>query len=217
MRISLPAFGLLLLAPMITACTMTVRVKDTAFPTPAIDPIPAKVAVVYGEEFRTYEHVGPVIRDSTGADISYGNDLRYKLGRNNVNLFDQLTESMFKQSKSYNSWEALEATGEEFDAILEPIIEHFDSWQGEDGGVTVPGFFLNVTYGIKLHGPQRQEILNWSLESHQVFCERIIFCGPSTKTDIVEAGMRDIAAQFYMKFPNLPEVVNWTANLKADQ
>ena len=37
-------------------------------------------------------------------------------------------------------------------------------------------------------------------------------CGYA-KRDIVEAGLRDIAAQFFLKFPSLPEISSWTATL----
>ena len=197
----------------ISSCTMTVTVRDPNIPVPAIEPIPAKVAVLYSKEFRTYEHVGPAIRDTAGNDISQGVKIQYQLGNINVSLFDQLTTNMFRQTEAFDSWEALVPSREQFDAVLEPTIEHFDTWQGEDGGFKMPGVFLNVTYRLKMYGPDNQEILNWSLESHQVFCKELVFCGPSTKRDIVEAGLRDVAAQFFLKFPSLPEVSRWTESL----
>jgi len=209
--------GLLLLAVLITACTFPIKVRESVLPTPAIDPIPANVAVVYGQEFRTYVHIGPSVRDGGRNDISYGVNQRFELGASNVNLFDQLTENMFERSKSYNSWESLIAAGEEFDATLEPTIEHFDSWRGEDShSFAMLGVFLDLTYGIRMYGPQGNEILSWSLESHQVFCKGLSICGGDPGSAIVEAGMRDIAAQFYMKFVNLPQVVNWMETLQTD-
>ena len=111
MRKLFAVLGLLLLALLITACTLPVKVRESVFPAPAIDPIPAKVAVVYGKEFRTYVHIGPSVRDAERNDISHGVNHRLELGASNVNLFDQLTENMFERSKSYNSWEALKAAG----------------------------------------------------------------------------------------------------------
>ena len=206
--------GLLLLALLITACTFPIKVRESVLPAPATDPIPAKVAVVYGNDFRTYVHIGPSVRDGERNDISYGVNHRLKLGASNVSLFDQLAENMFERSKSYNSWEALKAAGEEFDAILEPNIEHFDSWRGEDGAHLL-GVFLDLTYGIRMYGPQGNEMLSWSLESHIVFCNKGTTLG-CRHTPVVEAGMRDIAAQFYMTFVSLPQVVNWMETLQTD-
>jgi len=205
---------LLIVALSISSCTITTTIRDLNIPIPAIEPIPAKIAVLYSEEFRTYKHVGPALRDSAGNDVSQGMKLGYQLGDINVSLFDQLTTNMFRRTETFDSWEALAPSREQFDAVLEPTIEHFDTWQGEDGGFKLPGVFLNVTYRLKMYVPDNQEILNWSLESHQVFCiELVVSCGPSTKRDIVEAGLRDVAAQFYLKFPSLPEISSWTATL----
>jgi hypothetical protein len=214
MRKIIAVLGLLLLALLVTACTFPIKVEESVLPTPAIDPIPASVAVVYGKEFRTYVHIGPSVRDGGRNDISYGVNNRYKLGASNVSLFDQLAENMFERSNSYNSWEALKAADEEFDAILEPTIEHFDSWRGEAGAYLL-GVFLDLTYGIRMYGPQGNEMMSWSLESHIVFCDKGTTLG-CRHTPVVEAGMRDIAAQFYMKFVNLPQVANWMETLQTD-
>jgi len=215
MKWRLAVASLLPLLLLTGACTLTVEVRDTDLPTPAIDPIPAHVAVVFDHEFRTYEHTGPSLRSPSGRDVSAGNSFHYKLGSNNVSLFTQLTESMFEQVSLFDSRESVEASGDRYDAVLEITIEHFDAWQGEDGGARVPGFFLDLVYGIKIYGPQRQQMLDWSLESHQVFCNELTFCGPGTKRDIVAAGMRDIAAQFYLKFPSLPEVAERSETLST--
>ncbi|MDH3639807.1 MAG: hypothetical protein OES09_15290 [Gammaproteobacteria bacterium] len=208
---------LLVCGLLVASCTTAITVPDTVFPTPLIDPIPAKVALVYGEEFRNYEKLGPILRDSAGRDISQGMKIRHELGNNNVSLFNQLSATVFERSQSFSSWDALENAGEEFDAILEPTVDRFESWRGDDGSFRSPGAFLHLTYRVRMYRHQRNEIMDWPLATHQVFCKDVTFCGMSNLGDMVEAGLRDIAAQFYAKFPELPEVVAWMETLKADR
>jgi hypothetical protein len=204
LKVTLKAFcmGIYLVLFMV-ACTVNTRIPEVSIPEPLINPIPARVAVVFGEEFRTYE--GSI------RDISTGINFRSQIGEQNVSLFSQLFISTFTEIEFHNSWESLWDSTEKFDAILEPTVGEF--WYDPYRQYTYDSISVYILYRIQMFSPNERLILNWNVESRQTICIQGAALCFDGRDKMFYALFRGVAAKFFAEFQNLPEVNRWIKSI----
>jgi hypothetical protein len=201
-------YSLLLLA---TACSIEPVIPLQPLPAPAMEKLPVHVVLVTDDAFRSYKFDGPLFSGAPANDPMWKNyRLRIELGEMNVDLFRQVSSSLFAQVTRFDSMEELKASGESFDGVLVPALEHFDAgWR-----CTSPAVCADVTYELLLFDQHEQQILDWKVVSQQSSCQGVIFCRDTYK-NIMLAVERDIAAKILSQFPGFPEITDWVKSVQA--
>ncbi len=197
-------------ALVLGACTFSITVPDPEIPDPAVDLIPATVAVLFSPEFRSFEHTGPSYRDAAGLDMSYGNAYHVELGDDNVSLFTQVFESMFSTVRFLDSRESAVESGEVFDAMFEVRVERFDAHFREAFGNS--GFRVDLAYRITALDSAGDQLVDWELATYQEFG-----AGPSARRESIAAAMRSIGARFLLEFPQRPGIQEWLGRTSEQQ
>ena len=138
--------------------------------------------------------------------------MHYELGKMNVDLFNQVADSLFAQVTRFDSMEELKASGDLFDGVLVPAVAHFDA--GSTIGSIYPSIFANVTYELLFYDQNEMAILHWNVVSQQLICKDVTWCHDGYKT-IMPLVEREIAAKILSQFPEFPEITDWVKSVES--
>jgi hypothetical protein len=175
------------------ACTTTLSI-DSAIPRPVVERAPINVGVYYNATLRDYK-----LQDNSTLDSS---DWIIELGPAQVQLFDQLLQTMFQTVVTVNDLEsASNVPG--IGVLIEPSIEECIL----DSPAKTGGEFYEVTirYNLAFYSPSGKLLNHWLFEGHGRSRSAFFSIKESVEKATVEA-MRDAAAIVVTELTNRPEV-----------
>lgn len=197
---------------VVAACSITPEIPLQPLPAPAMEKLPVHVALITDDAFRNFKFDSPLKSPLDIHTTEGGGTLHYELGEMNVDLFSQVSSSLFAQVTRFDSWEALKASGGLFDGVLVPAVAHFDA--GSTIGSIYPSIFANVTYEFLFFDQYEIAILDWNVVSQQLICQDVAWChdGYNNIMSLVE---RDVAAKILSGFPEFPEITDWVKSIES--
>lgn len=197
---------------LVAACSIAPVIPLQPLPAPAMEKLPVHVALITDDAFRNFKFDGPLFSDDIAANdpMLKNSRLHIELGEMNVDLFSQVSGSLFAQVTRFDSMEELKASGESFDGVLVPALEHFDAGQG----YALPGVFADVTFELLFFDQRQLQIVDWKVVSQQLVCQGANFCQYDYK-DIMLTVKRDVAAKILFQFPEFPEITDWVKSVES--
>ena len=194
------------------ACSIAPVIPLQPLPAPAMEKLPVHVALITDDAFRNYEFDGPRFLAGPQAEdpITKKSRLHYQLGELNVDLFNQVTNSLFAQVTGFDSMEELKASGCSFDGILVPTVAYFNAGTGIDGN----SVFANLSYQLRFFDQEVRQILDWQVESQQLICPDMALCVDGYE-QVMLVARRDIAARILSQFPEFPEITAWVKSVES--
>ncbi len=183
--------GVLLVSLMTTACTTTVRLENN-FPSPAVDALPLRAAVVYDKEFKDYTYAAP--RDA--------DPVRVELGPAQVRLLDQTLGGLFYELSQITT----PPTGDseaQADVVIVPTVERFTlnspAYHGNDY------YEVHIAYRLDLYSPTGRFVGGLPLEGHARAPARWTSLSAPVHQVTVRA-LRDAAVRIILELPEQPAI-----------
>ena len=187
--------GLALVAVMLGGCSSAV-VVDNTFPTPLVEPLPARVGLFFSDELYDYIHSEALPQQSTWT---------IDLGDANVAMLEPLLQAMFVETQTLEDLQLTETQLATLDGIIVPELEkfEFDIPFGERDE------FVEVwmQYKITVYRPDGQIVVEWPVSGYGKFETG------GRRVDAVEQAavfaMREVGATISTKFAEQPDVGYW--------
>ncbi len=174
------------------ACTPTVRL-ESQFPSPAIDPLPLRAAVIYSDEFQDYTYRSPRGVDAVDVD----------LGSAQMRLLDRVLGALFSELSREETWPS-ENHSSQADLVLAPKLERFTLLHGP----TYRGkqyCEVRITYRLDLYTAEGQLVGGLPIKGYgrsPVGWNSLT--GPVRQATV--RAMRDAAVQIVLQLPKQPAV-----------
>ena len=172
-------FSLFAFCFLLLGCMKNVTISEVEhYPKPLLKPLPLKIGVYYNDDFRNYETTEW--------------DLKIRLGKANIALFDYILPHVFKEVTPVKHLsEANEDLGN-FDIILEPSITSYScnfilEWETKCQ--------VDITYAITFYSPNSMQLVKWSINA-EGFASGYWGTLGGLANDTTQIAMRDLAAQF---------------------
>ena len=134
---------------LISACTTSIVVVGRV-PTPLVSRVPAKVAVYYTEQFKSFVHTESL----PGAD-----NWRIDIGQQNLAFFRNLLIAMFDTVEEVASSDLNQQQWAEYDALIIPTIDKYGFLTPNTSGLDF--FSASLTYNIKMTDARGVEIIDY--------------------------------------------------------
>ena len=187
--------ALAIVAVWLGACSSSV-VVDSSFPTPLVEPLPARVGLYFSDELYDYIHSEALPQQSTWT---------IDLGDANVAMLEPLLRTMFVETRTLETLPLSPGEQANLDGVIVPVLEkfEFDIPFGERDE------FVEVwmQYQIGLYRTDGQVVLQWPVSGYGKF---------ETGGKRVEAveqaaifAMREVGATISTKFAEQPDVGYW--------
>lgn len=197
--------GILLavLAAMLAGCTPTVSLKvESDVPEALVDRYPINVGVYYDESFRNH-----VYKESSDDRGNWSIDS----GAEQVELFDQMLESMFVSVKQVSG---PPGKGQGLDAVLSPKIEDMQFAMPRETGFEF--YEAWIKYRISLYEPDGKPIADWVVTAYgkaePAKSQFMLFQDDdSSLNEAIGVALRDAGAKISLGFAEIPEVRDWLA------
>lgn len=192
-----PALILLLL---LGACGVSSVTIDGSFPSPTVQKLPVKLAVLYDAALLDHAYME---YSETGRE-----EINIHTGNSHVTLFNAILPAMFEQVTVVESAE--QALNAGADVLFVPAIEDFQLALPAKTKLDV--FEVWIKYNMRLLTPDGEYIADWVLTSYG---KTPIASFRSVEVAINEAtivALRDLASSFTLSFSSVPEVRDWLAS-----
>ncbi|HMB73218.1 MAG TPA: hypothetical protein VKQ06_06575 [Gammaproteobacteria bacterium] len=187
--------ALAVIGAWLCGCSSAV-VVDSSFPTPLVEPLPARVGLFFSDELYDYIHSEALPQQSTWT---------IDLGDANVAMLEPLLRTMFVETRTLDTLPLSAADRADLDGVIVPVLEkfEFDIPFGERDE------FVEVwmQYQIGLYRTDGQVVLEWPVSGYGKF---------ETGGKRVEAveqaaifAMREVGATISTKFAEQPDVGYW--------
>ncbi len=174
------------------ACAPTVRLESD-FPSPAIDPLPLRAAVIYSDEFQDYTYKSP--RGVDPVDV--------ELGPAQIRLLDRTLGGMFSELSRENTWPS-ETHDSQADLVLVPKLERFSLAHGPTY-VGKEYYEVRITYRLDLYTPEGQLVGGLPVIGYGRSPVRWNSLSEPVRRATIRA-MRDAAVQIVLQLPEQPAV-----------
>lgn len=182
-------------ALVLGGCSSAV-VVDSRFPTPLVEPLPARVGLLFSDELYDYIHIEALPQQSTWT---------IDLGDANVAMLEPLLQTMFEEARTVDDLPLSPADSASLDGVIEPALEkfEFDIPFGERDE------FVEVwmQYRLIVYRPNGEIAAEWPVSGYGKF---------ETGGKRVEAveqaaifAMREVGATISTKFAEQPDVGYW--------
>lgn len=197
---------------LLASCTFNPQLPDVTVPEPLIEPINAKVAVIFDDDFRNYNYETEV-RD-TYAEGGFTYKYKTHVGEYNVNLFRELSQKAFVEIDFFDSIEDINETNQKYDGVMHPKLLNFQYHLFKPSALPYKDIPLTteVRYQIELLTQDGGKILEWTLNSRESICGGELICSNGNDR-IFEITFRDIIAKFLANFFTFPEIIKWQETL----
>ena len=179
----------------LAACEQSVSLKvDTEIPTPVIARMPVKMGVFYRDELRNY-----VYEENSEERPNW----KIESGSSHVALFDQITSSMFAETKEVAGTTA-DTT---IDAVLSPSVAEM---QFALPAETKTDFYEAwVKYNMELYNRDGSRIANWSVTGYGKSSTEFMKSRDKGLNAAVNQALRDAGAKFALGFSKVADVSAW--------
>ncbi len=182
-------------AVLLGGCSSAV-VVDSSFPTPLVEPLPARVGLLFSDDLYDYIHTEALPQQSTWT---------IDLGDANVAMLEPLLQTMFAEARIVDTLPLDPADRASLDGVIVPALEkfEFDIPFGERDE------FVEVwmQYRLTVYRPDGQIAAEWPVSGYGKF---------ETGGKRVEAveqaaifAMREVGATISTKFAEQPDVGYW--------
>ncbi|MEO0974687.1 MAG: hypothetical protein AAFX85_16480 [Pseudomonadota bacterium] len=145
--VAVAAVGVLL----VSGCARNIEVPASV-PTPVLAALPLTVGVYYEEEFRNFLYIEKLL---------YGPEINLELGDANVNMFDQMVDSVFSGHVELGEPQAGSAA---VDAIIVPTVDEYAFLTPEQAGVDF--YSVSIRYKVDLLSPSGNLLDSWTVDSY---------------------------------------------------
>jgi len=170
---------------------------------PLIEPLPIKVGVYYGNDFRTYKTIQENDYTQGVTRIS-----KIQLGKANIALFDYISSHLFENVISIQHFPNELENLKNIDLILEPKISNYD--YSERTVFYEPAAQVNIEYRINFYSPDGKQIGTWTISgesSRYITWHGIEVMRRHTSVKkLTHLSMREVAAQFFADFCNQSDI-----------
>jgi hypothetical protein len=171
-------------------------VVDSRFPTPLVEPLPARVGLLFSDDLYDYIHTEALPQQSTWT---------IDLGDANVAMLEPLLQTMFEEARTIDDLPLSPSDRASLDGVIEPALEkfEFDIPFGERDE------FVEVwmQYRLIVYRPDGEIAAEWPVSGYGKF---------ETGGKRVEAveqaaifAMREVGATISTKFAEQPDVGYW--------
>lgn len=186
---------LALVAVALGGCSSAV-VVESSFPTPLVEPLPARVGVFFTDELYDYIHSEALPQQSTWT---------IDLGDANVAMLEPLLKTMFVETRMVDGVELTPTERATLDGVIVPELEkfEFDIPFGERDE------FVEVwmQYKLTLYRADGRVVIEWPVSGYGKFETG------GKRVDAVEQAaifaMREVGATISTKFAEQPDVGYW--------
>lgn len=176
-------------------------VVDSLFPTPLVEPLPARVGLLFSDDLYDYIHTEALPRQSTWT---------IDLGDANVAMLEPLLQTMFEEARTIETFPLSAGDWANLDGVIEPALEkfEFDIPFGERDE------FVEVwmQYRLIVYRPDGEIAAEWPVSGYGKF---------ETGGKRVEAveqaaifAMREVGATISTKFAEQPDVGYWLEEVR---
>lgn len=173
------------------ACTPTVRLESD-FPSPAIDALPLRAAVIYSDEFERYTYRSP-----RGADAAV-----VELGPAQLRLLDGMLGAVFAELSRQETWPSDQGISRP-DLVLAPSIERFTLHGPAYLG---SGYYeVRIAYRLDLYTPAGALVGGLPIEGYGRSPARWSSLSEPVRQATIRA-MRDAAVQIVLQLPEQPAI-----------
>lgn len=201
---------LLCLALLMSGCGANQVVVQSQFPTPVLDPLPAKVGVFFSEEFKTHTFVDDPEEKTERSWV-------VETGAAQVTLWQSILTHLFEQVVYLD---ALPETGDDVqepaestpsqpqvDAILIPTIA--DLQYAIPAQTNSKVYEIWLKYDVTLNNPDMSPISEWSMTAYGKTPEAFMLGAQEAVEAAAVVALRDAGANFAVNFPRVPAVKAW--------
>lgn len=182
-------------ALVLSGCSSAV-VVESLFPTPLVEPLPARVGLIFSDDLYDYIHIESLPQNSTWT---------IDLGDANVAMLEPLLQTMFDEARTIDGLPLSPSELANLDGVIEPALEkfEFDIPFGERDQ------FVEVwmQYRLIVYRPDGEIAAEWPVSGYGKF---------ETGGKRVEAveqaaifAMREVGATISTKFAEQPDVGYW--------
>jgi len=197
-------------------CTQNLNIKITQignYSQPLIEPLPIKVGVFYGNDFRTYKTTQQNFLADPSAysqDIGVTRISKIQLGEANIALFDYILSHIFENVTSIQHLPDEHETLKNIDLIIEPTIRIYVYTERQV--YFEPAAFVRIIYKINFYSPRGVKISTWEISAESSKYITLhgleVLTRHSSSEELTQLAMRGIAAQFFTGFCNQNEIKN---------
>jgi hypothetical protein len=185
---------------LLQSCTTSVVVEGT-IPTPLVARIPARIGVYYSEEFRNFSYK-EVIREAGTWNID--------LGRQNLEFFRNLTQSLFASVEEIREPPLTTDEMVDLDGILIPRIEKYGFLTPSISGLKF--FSASIEYRIALYNKLGKKVGDWNIIGYGK-SEGGIFGSDDALNESTVLAIRDGGARIAIELIDQPAVREWIGQL----
>lgn len=194
--------GLLLTAILafLAACGVSNVTITGTYPTPNIDKLPLKIAVLYDEALRDFSYIEYTETGREEFDI--------RSGQSHLDLFNAILPAMFTEVVPVNSIEEAQRTG--VDAVFVPAIEEFQLALPYKTKLDV--YEVWIKYNMRLFSTDGEYIADWVVTSYGKTPSQAFRSNEAAINEATSIALRDLASSFVFDFSDVPEVRDWLAS-----
>lgn len=191
-----------LCALVLGGCSSAV-VVESLFPTPLVEPLPARVGLLFSDDLYDYIHTESLPQQSTWT---------IDLGDANVAMLEPLLQTMFEDARTIDDLPLSSADRASLDGVIEPALEKFEfdiPFSSRDEFVEVW-----MQYRLIVYRPNGEIAAEWPVSGYGKF---------ETGGKRVEAveqaaifAMREVGATISTKFAEQPDVGYWLEEVQDE-
>ncbi|MFM1897609.1 MAG: hypothetical protein RLZZ385_2683 [Pseudomonadota bacterium] len=199
MNTARPLLALLLLG-LLSACGVSSVNIEGNFPTPNVQKLPLKLAVLYDDALREFNYIEYTETGQEEFDIRSGESV--------IQLFNAILPAMFEDVLFVESADEARAAG--VDALFQPAIEEFQLALPYKTKLDV--FEVWIKYNLRLLTPEGDYIADWVLTSYGKTPQEGFRSSEAAINEAAVVALRDLGSSFTLSFAQVPEVRDWLAS-----
>lgn len=185
---------------MLVACGVSNVTVTGDYPTPNVEKLPLRLAVLYDEALREFSYIE---YSETGTE-----EFDIRSGQSHVDLFDAILPAMFDQVVLVGSME--EAGTADVDAVFAPAIEEFQLALPYKTKLDV--YEVWIKYNMRLMSAEGDYIADWVVTSYGKTPTETFRSNEAAINEAAYIALRDLASSFTRQFSGVPEVRDWLAS-----
>lgn len=199
-RRRLALLAIITMTLVLCACGPTKVVVDGNFPTPLIEPLPVVMGVWYGEDFANHEFFDEAKGRSESAWI-------VQTGAAQVEMWDILLGSMFKELVHMRGAPAPEQMNPSVDAVLIPHVDELQYTIPTHTNVKV--YEIWMRYRFELVSTAGDPLAEWTMTAYGKTPTAFLRSNQEAVNLAAVVALRDAGANFATNFTRGPEVQQW--------
>jgi len=182
---------------IVSGCEQSLNIVTTSdVPTPLVTQLPLKIGVYYDEQFRNF-----IYQEDSEDRPKWSIDS----GASQVELFDQILPSMFKNIRHVSA--ITDAQGDKLDAILAPYVEEMQFALPRETRTDL--YEVWIKYTIKMYKPNGDLIAEWPLTGYGKSSTELFKNRDKGLQTSINLAFRDAGAKLALNFSRIPEIKQW--------